>query len=540
MSQNQGRAGARSLESLLKLDHSLKGAVLHGIDGRIIELQARAVEVLRRPQAWGPATKISGMARGAISEALDRISGAFAKYAVPQPRVSILVNLAPADLPKEGTWLDLPIAIIMLQAAGLLPDLPREHEEELILIGEVGLHGELRRVPGALSAAYRAEPGQKLVVPEGNAKECALLTISPGHRGCKVVSAGTLGEVIEFFKGERTLESVRSRKLTLEQVIPMSMDFGRIRGQERAKEGALLAAAGGHNLLLIGPPGEGKSLLAGAIPGILPSLSDAERVELTRIYSAAGQLERDGLIVSRRPMRVVHHTASKQALVGGGTGVAHPGEITLAHLGVLFLDELPEFPRSNIEAMRQPIESGEIQISRVGGTLTFPSRFTLIAAMNPCPCGYYGTDSCTCRQQDVNRYQSKLSGPILDRIDLQVEMSRLTLEERFAEESEGVSPNLRARVERARARQAARFAGLSIPFNAAIPGGRVRELCAFSEAGFASYKEAIEANALSTRSMDRLAKVARTSADLADREAVEPEDVAGACGFVVGGILRAG
>jgi magnesium chelatase family protein len=529
------------LQQLLKRDHSLTGAVLYGIDGRLIELQARAVEVFKGgSKSWARATTISGMARGAVSEALDRISGAFAKYAIPEPRVGVLINLAPADLPKEGTWLDLPIAVIMLQAAGMLPDLQAEHEEELIVIGELGLHGELRRVPGALSAAFQARPGQTLIVPEGNAKECALLTVNPAHKGCKVVSAETLAEVIEFFRGERTLENVRSRKLTFEQVIPKAVDFGRIKGQERAKEAALLAAAGGHNLLLIGPPGEGKSLLAGAIPGILPGLGESERVELTRIYSAAGELEHDGLIVTRRPMRTVHHTASKQAMVGGGSGLARPGEITMAHLGVLFLDELPEFPRGNIEALRQPIESGEIQISRVGGTMTFPSRFTLVAAMNPCPCGFYGTERCTCKEADVRRYQSKLSGPILDRIDLQVEMTRLTLEERFAEGAEEVSPRLREKVEKARARQAERFAGTGVPFNAAIPGGRVREYCGFSEAGFARYREVIEKSELSTRSMDRLAKVARTCADLAERETVEGEDVDKAAGFVIGGALRGG
>jgi magnesium chelatase family protein len=535
-----------SPEALLRRDHSLIGAVLHGIDGCLIDMQARAVEVFDEPTPWRKATKISGMARGAIAEALDRISGAFVKYSIPDPRVGILINLAPADLPKEGTWLDLPIAIIMLQAAGMLPDLPGDHETGTVLLGEVGLHGELRRVPGALSAAFQATPGQTLIVPEGNAKECALLTLNPAHQGCRVVSAATLADVVQYFKGERQLESVRSKKLSLEQLIPKCIDFGRIRGQEAAKEAALLAAAGGHNLLLIGPPGEGKSLLASALPGILPTLTEPERVDLTRIYSAAGQLERDGLIVSRRPMRTVHHTASKQSIIGGGTGTPRPGEITLAHLGVLFLDELPEFPRATIEAMRQPIEAGEIQISRVGGTLTFPSRFTLVAAMNPCPCGYYGTERCTCKPADVGRYQGRISGPILDRIDLQVEMTRLTLEERFAEEKDEQSPMLRERVQRARERQAQRFAstvgpeGLGVPFNAAIPGGRVREFCNFSEAGLTRYKEVIAAGSLTTRSVDRLAKVARTCADLDDREQVEAADVDKAARFVVGGMLRGG
>jgi magnesium chelatase family protein len=538
MAEYQPRLARDRLKELLARDHTLRGAVLYGIDGHTIELQARAVEVLPSRRPWSEVTTITGMARGAIRESVDRISGAFGKYQIPLPQVEILINLAPADLPKAGTWLDLPLAMILLQAAGLLPDLAPEQESDLVLIGEVGLHGELRRVPGALSIAFQAQAGQTLIVPRSNAMECALLTLNPAHKACSVVSAETLEDVIRSFKGETELENVRSKRLDFKQVIPRCIDFGKIKGQERAKDAALLAAAGGHNLLLIGPPGEGKSLMASAIPGILPGLTEPERVELTRIYSACGELERDGLIVSRRPMRTVHHTASKQAIVGGGSEVPRPGEVTLAHLGVLFLDELPEFPRGNIEAMRQPMEAGEVHIARVGASMTFPSRFTLVAAMNPCPCGYFGTEQCRCSESEVKKYQGRISGPILDRIDLQVEMSRLTLDERFAEASDGVSPELRAKVEAARARQAARFEGQDIPFNAAIPGGEVAELCAFSTEGMARYKSVVETSTLTTRSMDRLAKVARTAADLEGRDSVEPPDVDRAASFVVGGMLR--
>ncbi|MDH3582955.1 MAG: ATP-binding protein, partial [Phycisphaerae bacterium] len=265
---------------------------------------------------------------------------------------------------------------------------------------------------------------------------------------------------------------------------------------------------------------------------------DNEKVELTRIYSACGKLGHDAMAVTRRGMRSVHHTASKVSLIGGGSGIPQPGEITLAHLGVLFLDEFAEFSRSTLEALRQPIEQGWITISRTGATLKFPSQFTLVAAMNPCPCGFYGTDRCRCREADVNKYQKKISGPLLDRIDLQVEMKPLTTDERFAEVEAGVSPRLRAKVERARQIQVDRFEGTDIPFNAAIPGGHVRDYCAFSEAGFAHYKDCIESNTLSTRSMDRLAKVGRTIADLAESKTVEPEHVDQGASFVVGGILR--
>lgn len=538
MTRYRSAARERELQALLKRDHTLTGCVLCGLDGQPVELQARAVTPLAAPTPWRSAVSISGMARGAISEVMDRISGTFSKLDIPEPEVEILINLAPADLPKQGTWLDVPIAVICLQAAGLLPDLPADAEDRYILLGELGLHGEIRRVPGALSMCFAANAGQTLVVPEENERECALVTANPDHKGCTVVSVSTFADVMDFFAGRRRLESVRSKHLKFEGIIPRHLDFSRIRGQQKAKDAAVISAAGGHNLLLIGPPGEGKSLLAGALPGILPELRTEEIVQLTRIYSACGMLERDGLAVTKRPMRAVHHTASKQSLVGGGAGIPRPGEVTLAHLGVLFLDEFAEFPRGNIEALRQPIESGEISIARVGGTLTFPCRFTLLAAMNPCPCGYYGTESCRCTAADVKKYLSKISGPIVDRVDLQVEMARLTTEERFVETQDGESAALRQRVELARQRQARRYAGTSVPFNAAMPGGHVRDYTAFSQAGFDHYKQTIDANRLSTRSMDRLAKVARTVADLEEADAVEPAHIDRAASFVVGGLLR--
>lgn len=527
------------LDDLLRRDHTLYGGMLFGIDGHVIEIQARAMRALAKSEqgSWG-STQISGMARGAISEAMSRIQGAFAKLSVPAPRVEVLINLAPADLPKEGTHLDLPLAIILLQAAGMLPDLPDTTEGQYVLMGELGLHAEVRRVPGALSLAYNTKPGQKLIVPSGNEKECVLILAKPGHDGCGVFPVKKLEDVIGFFQGVTKLENALKSPIKFESAIPKAVDFGLIRGQQRAKRAAVISAAGGHNLLLIGPPGEGKSLLASAIPGILPRLPDHEKVELTRIYSACGALDQDGLAVTRRPMRSVHHSASLQSVVGGGSNVPRPGEITLAHLGVLFLDEVAEFSRSTLEALRQPIESGEVHLSRVKASLTFPCRFTLVAAMNPCPCGYYGTDRCRCTPQQVKKYQEKISGPILDRIDLQVEIDRLSVDDRFAPVEEGVSAKLRDIVERARRRQQKRFEGLGVPHNAAIPGGRVGEFCNFSDDGFADFKRVIGGSDLSTRSMDRLAKVARTIADLDESDRIEPPHVDEAAGFVVGGMLR--
>lgn len=529
----------QEFRDLLKRDHSLNGGVLFGLDGYVIECQARAMEVLKKPQPVPRVVQVSGMAGTSVREALDRISGAFAKLDIPDSPVRILVNLTPPDLPKEGTWLDLPLAILILQAAGILPDLPEHLEGDYILLGEVGLHGEVRRVPGALSMAYVAKPGQKLIVPAGNEKECALILAKPGHEGCGVFPVGTLEEVIDFFAGRRQLDNALREKMSFESVIPKCPDFGKIRGQTRAKRAAVIAAAGGHNMLMIGPPGEGKSLIASAIPGILPKLTNHEKVELTRIYSASGSLDRDGLAVTRRPMRSIHHTTSKQALIGGGSGVPQPGEITLAHLGILFLDELAEFSVATLETLRQPMERGEIDISRVRASLTFPCRFSLVAAMNPCPCGYFGNDDrCRCSDREVRKYQGKVSGPILDRIDLQVELQALSVEERFAPVSENESPRLRALVEQARTRQVERFIGTEIPHNAAIPGGAVSDYCDFSPDGFKRFREMIEQSTLSTRSMDRLAKVSRTIADLADSEEVDPEHIEEAASFVIGGMLR--
>lgn len=526
------------LVRLLDRSHTLNGAVLLGLEGLMIEIQARAMNVNEDGLSWRKAVKISGMAKGAVGEALDRISGAFRATGIPDPKVEILINLMPPDVPKDGTWLDLPLAIIMLQAAGYLPDLPDHKEGDYIVVGELGLHGEVRRVPGVLSLAYMAKAGQKLIVPTGNEKEAALILAKPGHEGCGVYPVGLLSEVTEFFAGRRKLENALKQRIVFESVVERAVDFGKIRGQEMAKEAAVLAAAGGHNLLLIGPPGEGKSLLASAMPGILPRLSDAEKVQLTRIYSASGALQKDGQAVTRRPMRSIHHTASKQSIVGGGSGVPRPGEITMAHLGVLFLDEIAEFSSGTLEAMRQPLESGEITVTRVGGSYTYPCRFTLVAAMNPCPCGFFGTDRCRCKPAEVKKYQSKISGPISDRIDLQVTLKPLSTDERFAPTEDDVSPKLRAQVEAARQRQRERFQGTEIAMNAAIPGGAVMDYCRLSPAALAHYKTTIDANTLSTRSMDRLAKVARTAADLAESDTTEPEHIDAAARFVIGGTLR--
>jgi magnesium chelatase family protein len=525
-------------DHLLSRDHTLYGGVLIGINGTLIELQGRALSVLSRPRPVVECCSITGMTRGPVREALQRIQGAFSKLRIPDSPVEILINLAPAALEKDGTWLDLPIAVMMLQVAGLLPDLPQAKEEQLVLLGEIGIHGEIRRIPGALSLAFLLKPGQKIIAPKGNEKECALILAKPGHEGCGVYPADSLDDVLDYFRGVSRLNNALSEPIRFANYIDRATDFGMIKGQVEAKKAAVISAAGGHNLLLVGPPGEGKSLIASAMAGILPRLTDGEKVELTRIYSAMGMLSEDGMAVTRRPFRSVHHSASMQSLIGGGSGIPKPGEVTLAHNGILFLDEVPEFTRTALEALRQPLENGCVNINRVSASLEFPARFCLVAAMNPCPCGYAGDPRCTCDSKSIDKYQRKLSGPFLDRIDLQVFLKPLTQEERFSEAKEGESAVLRSRVEEARARQSNRFRDTTISCNAAIPGGQLGQYCRMSENGQKSYREITDRAIVSTRTYDRLAKVARTVADLADSDLIESEHIEEAARFVSAGILQ--
>ena len=544
--------------SLDQLEHNLFGGILHGIDGHLIEVQARFFGRDEPGKSWD--IGVTGMAGGAVSEVVGRISGAFARYGLQPLKGEILINLAPAGLPKFGTSLDVPIALICLQAAGYLPDLPPEVEKSFLFLGELSLHGEVRRIQGALPIALCAKAGTRLIVPKGNEKECCMIRGLSGHESTHVYVAENLEQIILQLRGKGKLPNAMQQVPKYEGMIPQGPDFGSVKGQLRAKRALLIAAAGGHNVLMVGPPGEGKSLLASAMPTILPPLNNPEKIELTRIYSAKGLLKEDGLVVSRRPFRPVHSTASKQSLIGGGSGVPEPGEITLAHRGVLFLDELAEFSRSTIESLRQPIESGFVTLSRVGATLSFPTQFTLVAAMNPCPCGYLGQFTCEdcrgasydrkagcsrcggvklrprcdCKPTQVSAYQKKISGPILDRIDLHVELRPLSLDEKFGTAEGPSSADLRKQVVAAREIQDRRFASQNIPYNAAIPGGQISQWCEFSPSGFERYKTAINQGNFSTRATDRMAKLGRTLADLDVSLLIEDRHVSEAVGFLTG------
>lgn len=459
------------------------------------------------------------MARGAVKESLDRIQGALDKLGLGQTPVDIVVNLAPADIVKDGTTLDLPIAIVLLQCAGYLPD--KDLGDTYLMFGEIGLNGEIRKVRGALALAFTADKDQRIISPSGNRKEVALVKWSEGGAEIFAYPVSSIEDVIGSLRGKKRLKSATEEQIQFKPAFKAPIDFADIKGQEEAKAAAVICAAGGHNMIMIGPPGEGKSLIASAMPGILPRLSHTEVAFLTRLYSVSGKLDSDDEIISRRPCRTITNNTTVPALVGGGTGVIKAGEISLAHLGVLFMDEFPEFSRNALEALRAPMESGVVRISRVAASVEIPARFTLIAAMNPCPCGFYGYGDCQCSDKEIKKYNDKISGPILDRIDLKVSMAKLTTAERFSKDKGKTSKSIRRTVEDARNIQRKRFEGTEIPFNAAIPAGKILDYCAFSDPAMEHYKNVVDGRGMSTRAMDRLAKVSRTVADLHGSETIE-------------------
>ena len=464
-----------------------------------------------------PAFDVVGLPDAAVREARERVRAAIKNNGYRFPVSRMTVNLAPADKKKAGTLYDLPMFIGILAADGDID----EPGDDCAFIGELSLSGELRPVYGALPMAIAAARCgvKKLFVPADNAAEAAFAD------GISVYPVKNVDELLRFMRGEVDIEPVAAPELdTLMEHMP---DFSEVKGQENVKRALEIAAAGGHNILIVGPPGAGKSMMAKRLPGILPDMSRGEMIQSTEIYSVAGLTSREHPIVSMRPFRSPHHTVSAAGLSGGGTS-PRPGEISLAHNGVLFLDELPEFRSDVLEVLRQPLEDGEVTVSRVAGTVTYPSRFMLVCAMNPCKCGWYGHPSgrCRCTERDVRRYHSKISGPLLDRIDLIVEVPALDYEELSRRSSAERSADIKKRVNAAREIQRRRFGGDGTMCNAHIGSREMSEICALDAEGEALMHAAIDSMGLSARSYDRILRVARTIADLDGQETISPEHVA--------------
>ena len=489
-----------------------------------IEAHAVEVEIDISPGVYGYDTV--GLPDTAVRESKQRVKSAIKNGGFRFPQEKVVVNLCPADIRKEGTAYDLPIALGIIQASGQAPGLDLEGT---VVIGELGLSGAVRPVPGILAVTIDAKARQvrRMVVPEANASEAASV------EGVTVIPAATLAEVVEVLRGQRPARMPQMEVVSAGEDPPV-VDLAFVRGQRSGRRAIEIAAAGGHHVLLTGPPGTGKTLLARCLHGVLPDLDSAERLEVSRVYSVAGQLHR-GRLVGRRPFRAPHHTASCAAIVGGGTGLPRPGEVSLAHTGVLFLDEFPEFDRGVREVLRQPLESGEVVIARSSRTVRFPARFQLIATMNPCPCGYADVKdapkACRCDPRAVERYQLRVSGPLRDRFDLHVMCPPVPKQLLLSDAAEEPTSTVRARVTAARERQTRRYAGAGFRCNAEVQGDAVRALCRLDDGMRTLIGDAMDRSALSARGFHRAIRVARTIADLEGCELVERRHFAEALVF---------